>query len=136
MKTNIRTTFRHMHSFDELNEAIQRETRKLQEIHPPITSCRVTIDRPHHNGGNKERFRIRVVVSVPGRQLVSSSEARQGYFDLLAAVTSAFHSARDSVGSYLRRRNAARPALPTETSSALWEYPLDLNHSMNYSTFP
>jgi ribosome-associated translation inhibitor RaiA len=136
MKINVRTTFRHIRSFDELAELIERESRKLHEIHPLITNYKVTIDRPHHNHTNGKYFRVRVMVSVPGKQLISTSEAREGYFDILTAVTGAFNAVRNSVTSYVRRRNDARSASPNTRSSTLWEYPLDLNDSMNYATFP
>ena len=136
MKTNIRTTFRHIRSFDELTEAIARETRKLQEIHPLITNCKVTIDRPHHRDGTRERFRVRILVSVPGKQLISSREAREGYFDILTAVTETFNTMEDSINSYVRRRNDARAAAQKANITPRWEYPLDLNDSMNYATFP
>jgi Sigma 54 modulation protein / S30EA ribosomal protein. len=136
MKTNIRTTFRNIRSFDELTETIARETRKLQGIYSLITNCKVTIDRPHHNDGNRKRFRVRVMVSVPGKQLISTSEAREGYFDILTAVTETFNTVRDSVNSYMRRRKDVRSASPKANTSARWEHPLDLNDAMNYATFP
>jgi hypothetical protein len=136
MKTNIRTTFRHIRSFDELAEVIERESRELQEIHPIITNCKVTIDRPHHNQGNGNHFRVRVMLSVPGKQLISSSEAKEGNLDILNAVTEAFIAARDSVNSYIRRRNDVRSGSRDSKISRRWEYPLDRNDSMNYVIFP
>jgi ribosome-associated translation inhibitor RaiA len=136
MKTNIRTTFRHIRSFDELTEEIERNARKLQENHPLITNCKVTIDRPHHNDGSKKRFRVRVMVSVPGKRLISSGEAREGYFDILTAVTKTFSAVGDSVNSYIRQRNDARSALRKADISPRWEYPLDIDDSLNYATFP
>ncbi len=99
MVANMRTTFRHIRSFDELSELIEREARKLRETFQQITSCKVVIDRSHQHRGNGNHFRVQVVVSTFGKQLISSSEAEQGYPDILAAVSEAF----DIMGNSMRR---------------------------------
>lgn len=121
MVINVRTTLRNIRTFDELSDLIRREGKKLQEVCPQITSCKVVIDRSHQNRTNGPRFRVHVMISIPGKQLIASSESEEEYSDVLGAVSEAFSSAEDAVSSYLRRRNdirlAARnlkPSLPHE----------------------
>lgn len=122
MANNVRITFRHIRPFEELVGLIKREADKLQESHPSITNCKVVIDQPHQRRTHGKYFRVQVMVSVPGKQLISSSEATEGYYDILTAVSDAFNAAEDSVSSYLRRRNDGRYALRDARSSPLWKY--------------
>ena len=125
MVANIRTTFRHIRSFDELSELIARETRKLHETFHQITSCKVVIDRSHQHHGNGNRLRIQVVVSTPGKQLIASSEAEEGYPDILAAVREAFDIMGNSISSYVHRRDAIRQVPQDERLSIEEEHPFD-----------
>jgi ribosome-associated translation inhibitor RaiA len=103
MVANIRTTLRHIRSFDELSQLIEREARKLRETFQQITSCKVVIDRSHQHREDGDHFRVQVVVSTFGKQLIASSEAEEGYPDILAAVSEAF----DIMGNSIRRLSPA-----------------------------
>ena len=82
-----------------LEAHIREKAGKLEEFHPRITSCRVTVeklDRHSHQGG---QFRVRIDVRVPGKEIVAN---RDHHEDVYVALRDAFDSAKRQLEEQVR----------------------------------
>ena len=68
MQTPVQITFHNLPHSEALDTQIREHAAKLEEFHPRITSCRVTVEqqRLHHQQGH--HFSINVDVRVPGKK--------------------------------------------------------------------
>ncbi len=112
MQGNVRIAFRHTRPLKELVDVIEREADKLQENHHCITSWKAVIDCPHRRHRNGNRLRLKVFVSVPGMQLISSKETGIGqrYMDSRSIASDTFNAMEHAVSAYLHHRNKTRSA--------------------------
>lgn len=74
----------------ELEQEVRRYVSKLDRIHPRISSCRVAIDRPHNRRRTGDRYRVRVDMRIPGRELTITRRTGE---TPLSAVQAAFSAA-------------------------------------------
>ena len=97
-------TFRDMDSSEALADRIRSRIAELEQFHPRITSCRVVVEKGHrrHHKGNV--FGIRLVLRVPGREIVITRdpEADHAHEDAHVAVRDAFDAARRQLEDYVR----------------------------------
>jgi ribosomal subunit interface protein len=87
MQASLQITVRHMPSSEALEARIRDQAAKLEEFHPHLVSCRVTVeevDRHKHQG---RQFRVRIDAKVPGREIVAD---RDHHEDVYVALRDAF----------------------------------------------
>jgi ribosomal subunit interface protein len=89
----------------ERSEALEADIRshaaKLEQFHPRITSCRVTVEetRKHHQQGHQ--FTVRIDLRVPGGEIVVTRDHNE---DVYVAVRDAFDSAKRQVEEVIREK--------------------------------
>jgi len=66
MQTPLQITFRNFPRSDALEARVRDKAAKLEEFHPRIMSCRVTVEemRKHHHQGR--HFQVSLDLRVPG----------------------------------------------------------------------
>jgi ribosome-associated translation inhibitor RaiA len=91
MQVPLQITVRDFPQSEALEARIREKAAKLEDVHPNITSCRVTVEemRKHHQQGR--HFQVSVDVRVPGREIVVNHAHNE---DAHVAVRDAFDVAR------------------------------------------
>ena len=72
MQGNLQITFRDMPPSEALEARIREKVAKLEQFHPNITSCRVTVEEAHRHQQQGRHFGVRVEVRVPGHDAIVS----------------------------------------------------------------
>jgi len=88
-------TFRGVEKSDEIETHILKRAAKLDDIHPGIISCRVTVEREQEHQRSGSPYRVRVIVRIPpNKELIGQHEPGEGKIDdrLQTAVTEAFNA--------------------------------------------
>jgi ribosomal subunit interface protein len=101
--TPTQITYRHTAPSTALTALIHQQVTALEEFKDRIVECRVVIDEPnqHHRA---KRFRVEVILLVPGAELVASADPSvEVGQDAYAAVHEAFHSIRRQLVDHLQR---------------------------------
>ena len=88
-----------------LTESVQADIRtkaaKLDTYYDHIIGCKVVVEAPvhhHHKGGP---FKVRIELSVPGKDLVVNHKDDE---ELSVAIREAFHAIRRQIEDYVRQR--------------------------------
>ena len=81
-------TYRHMDHSPAMDARIAELARKLELIHPRITSCQVVVDQVDRHKTKGNQFEVHVLVHVPGRGEVVTT--RHPHEDPYLAVKAAF----------------------------------------------
>lgn len=84
-----------------LDQLIRERIAKLEEFHPRITGCHVAVERPHKHHSHGNQYKVRIVVNIPGRQIVINHDHNE---DIHAAVRDAFNAAGRRVEDQVRRQ--------------------------------
>jgi len=91
MQVPLQVTVLHMRRSDALEARIREQAAKLEEFHPQLISCRVTVeevDRHQHQG---RQFQVRIDARVPGREIVANRDHDEDVYvalrDAFAALT-------------------------------------------------
>jgi ribosomal subunit interface protein len=90
MKLPLQITIRDFPQSEALEARIREKAAKLEEFHPRITSCRVTVEeiRKHHQQGR--HFQVSLDVRVPGKEIVVNHAHDE---DVYVALRDAFDAA-------------------------------------------
>jgi len=101
MKLPLKITLRDIPQSVALETAIREKADKLDQFYPQIMACRVTIEiaGKHKQQGNE--FKVRVDLTVPGKELVID---RDHHEDVYVALRDAFDHARRQLEDYARRQ--------------------------------
>lgn len=112
MMMPVQMTFRHVPLKDETFSLIRQLSTQLGRTWRDITRCHVVVDREQRRRRRRGRYRVRVLMSVPGRQLVAGREHDHvgGEAELHATVVDAFDAAQRLLADDHDRRRAGRPA--------------------------
>lgn len=106
MKMPLQITFRGLQSSDTVEAVIREHADKLDRYSPDIMSCRVVVEarHKHHRDGNLHH--VRVDLTVPGREIVTSRERdlHHAHTDAYVAIRDAFDEARRQLEDYERLR--------------------------------
>ena len=70
LQVPLQITLRNMTHSDALEAQIRQKAGKLEEFHPRIISCRVTLEQVAKHQRQGRDFRVGVDVRLPGRQEV------------------------------------------------------------------
>ena len=99
MQIPLQITVRDFPQSEALEARIREKAAKLEEFHPRITSCRVTVEelRKHHHQGR--HFQVSLDVRVPGKEVVVN---RAHHEDVYVALRDAFDSAKQQLEEVVR----------------------------------
>jgi ribosomal subunit interface protein len=87
MQIPLQITVRHMAPSDALEARIREQAAKLEEFHPRLVSCRVTVEEIARHQQQGRQFRVSIEARVPGQELVSN---RDHHEDVYVALRDAF----------------------------------------------
>lgn len=97
MKVPLQVTFHGVPSSDRIDELVRDRVAKLERVCDHISSCRVTIEKPHRSRGAAEHWQVRVDLTVPpSHELVVRRESKEqtSRDGLHGVVVEAFDAAR------------------------------------------
>lgn len=102
METPIQITFHNVPHSDAVEAHIRDKAAKLEEFHPRITSCRVTVDeqRMHHHQGR--HFSVKIDVRVPGKKEIVAN--RHHDEDIYVALRDAFAAVQRQLEDTVREK--------------------------------
>lgn len=103
MKFPFEITFRGMSPSASVEAAIVRRLERLENVYDRIQFCHTWIEQPHHQETGSQ-FEVRLVVAIPGHDVV----ATQHHDDVYVAVANAFTSARRQLIAHTRIRRGAK----------------------------
>ena len=91
MQIPLQITVRHMPRSDALEARIRDQAAKLDEFHPHLMSCRVTVEEKGRHQKQGRQFQVRIDARVPGREIVANRDHDEDVYvalrDAFAAVT-------------------------------------------------
>ncbi len=91
MQVPLQITVRHMPASDALEARIRDQAAKLEEFHPQLISCRVTVEEKDKHQHQGRQFQVRIDAHVPGREIVANRDHHEDVYvalrDAFAAVT-------------------------------------------------
>ena len=106
MKLPLQIAFRNMDASAAVEAKVRERAAALERFAANLTSCRVAVEKQdlHKRQGN--RFRVRIDLKVPGRELVAGGkgDGDPAHEDVYVAIRDAFDAARRQLEDYARRR--------------------------------
>ena len=96
MQVPIELSFRDVDHDDIIEQKIRDHAEALERIHPRITSCRITVEKPQEHMQSGRPWRVRLDITVPhGNEIVVRKEPGKGnlHEPLSAVINSAFDAA-------------------------------------------
>lgn len=99
MRIPLQITMHGIDHSDALEADIRERAAKLDQFHPHLMSCRVTVEeaRKHHQQGRQ--FTVRIDARVPGQEIVVT---RDHHEDIQVALRDAFDSAKRQLEEAIR----------------------------------
>lgn len=96
MQVPLQITFRHMDSQEALAARIRERAEELDQVFERIISCRVVVECRHPRRKQGNLFRVRVDLTIPGREIVVGRDpaAHRAHEDAYVAVRDAFDAVR------------------------------------------
>ncbi|MHC4430178.1 MAG: HPF/RaiA family ribosome-associated protein [Planctomycetota bacterium] len=106
MQVPVQVTFRDMPVSDAVEATCWDEAAKLERCFDRIKSCRIVVAASNGRRPEGSLVEIRIVLAVPGRELVVDRRPppHQADEDVSVAVREAFDTARRLLEDYLKRR--------------------------------
>jgi ribosome-associated translation inhibitor RaiA len=104
----VEIDFRDMPPSPALERRIRGRAAKLAKFCDDILRCHVVVEAPHRHHHRGQLYHVKVMVSVPGGEIVinrSPAEDR-AHEDAYVAVRDAFDAARRKLEDHVRRRRA------------------------------
>ena len=105
----VEVTFRHMSPSESLEASVREHAAKLDRFHSHITSCRVMVEMLHQRHVKGSVYHVRIDITVPGAELVASSEPPPQHFheDIHIAIREAFDRMRRELQDQSQRSRGA-----------------------------
>ena len=100
MEKPLQITIRGMEHSDALDAHIREKALKLEEFHPRMIGCHVTVEAPHHHHQQGNQYDVRIDVHLPGKAEVVVN--RQHAEDVYVALRDAFDAAKRKLEDYIR----------------------------------
>jgi len=98
----LQLTMRDMANSQALEATIRKKTEKLKTYYDRITSCRVVIETVQKHKHQGKLFNIRIDVTVPGKELVSTRKSNQ---DIYIAIREGFNAMFRQLEEHSRKRH-------------------------------
>lgn len=106
MQTPVQVTFRDIPGSPAIEDHCLDEVVKLERYYDRITSCQVAIAAPHRQHQTGNLYEIRVLLRVPGEELVvnRTPAAHDRAEDVYVAIRETFRKVRRVLEDHVRRR--------------------------------
>jgi ribosomal subunit interface protein len=99
MQIPLQVTIRGLSRSDALELRIREKAAKLEEFHPRITSCRVTVEEVQKHQQQGREFQVAIDVRVPGKEIVVNRAHAE---DAYVAVRDAFDAVKRQLDELAR----------------------------------
>lgn len=101
----LQISFHQMETSEAIETKIRDRAQKLEKFYDHITNCRVTVEVPHKNQQKGKLYSIRIVISVPGSEIVSSRAGQDhSHEDINVSIRDAFDAVKRQLEDYSRTR--------------------------------
>jgi ribosomal subunit interface protein len=107
MQTPLQITVRDIKQSEALEARIRDKVARLEQFHPNMTSCRVTVESAHRHSAQGRHFQVKVDVRVPGKEIVASRDHDE---DVYVALREAFDAAKRQLDDEAEAQTRARRA--------------------------
>ena len=99
--------FRGMDSSEAVTAKIRERLDKLERFHDRILTCHVVVEAPHRHKHKCMIYVVRIVLSVPGGEIVVNREpgADHAHEDVYVAIRDAFDALRRQLEDYARKHS-------------------------------
>ncbi|MEJ2061064.1 MAG: HPF/RaiA family ribosome-associated protein [Gammaproteobacteria bacterium] len=99
-------TFRDLERSPAIEAKVLERIERLDRYYSKIMGCRVMIEARHRHQHKGKLYHVRVDVTVPGHQLISSREPpeRQSHEDVYVAIRDAFNAMDRQLEDFGRRQ--------------------------------
>jgi len=101
MEMPLQITLRNVPHSPALDARIRDKMAKLEEFHPRITSCHVTVEEPSKHQHQGRQFAVHIDVRVPGREIAVTREHHE---DVFVALRDAFDAAKRQLEDVVREK--------------------------------
>ena len=101
MTIPINVAFHGMDRSEALETHIREKVDALEQLHPNLTRCTVTIEKPHHHKHQGNTFNVRIDLHVPGDELVVNRDAHE---DPYVALRDAFEAAKRQIKRHAQKK--------------------------------
>jgi ribosome-associated translation inhibitor RaiA/cold shock CspA family protein len=104
MRLPLQITFRHVDASPGVEDRIREYAGELDRFFDQIMSCRVAVERQHRRHHQGNLFRVRLDITVPGREIVVGRDSKPGraHQDISVAIRDAFDGARRQIEDHAR----------------------------------
>jgi cold shock CspA family protein len=106
MQQPLQITFHGLEPSDAIEARIHAKTAQLERFYPYITSCRVTVDAPHHHQHRGRLYSVRLDIRVPDAEIIINRDhhADHAHEDVYVAIRDAYDAAVRRLQDYARHR--------------------------------
>lgn len=123
----VKVTFHNTRRSEAAEQLAMELAQRLGRFHQRITDCEVAVDVPHLNHNKGNHFHVRVLLHIPGHQLVAHTDkgGAGGHTDLMPALREAFDMAERKLRDHkprekqIRKFQRERPEDGLTTAAAL-----------------
>lgn len=105
MQIPVEITFRDIDRSEPVEARIREWAEKLERIYDRIVRCEVVVDDPHRHHHKGHQYYVRVRLTVPGTEIVSSHPGNddRAHEDVYVAVRDAFQATKRQLEAYVRK---------------------------------
>ena len=109
MLVPVQITFRDMHPSEAIEAGVRGRVEQLERVFDRMTSCHVTIEKPHRHQHQGRLFHVHIDVILPGGEVVVGRDASEHHanVDPHVAVRDAFDVLRRRLEDHVRRQRGA-----------------------------
>lgn len=109
MKLPLQITFHQMEPSAALEAQIREHAARLDRFHSGIMACRVLVEASHRRRRKGNLYRIRIDLTVPGKELVITRDPPEhhAHEDPYVTIRDAFDAARRQLEDFARVQRAA-----------------------------
>lgn len=101
MRLPLQITLRDMPHSDALEQDIRNRVEKLEQFHPHLMGCRVTVEMPGKHKHQGKDFNVRIDITAPGHEIVVNREHGE---DIYVVLRDAFDAARRQLEDYNQKQ--------------------------------
>lgn len=116
MQIPLDITFKDVAASDAVEARVRELVGKLERVYDRITRCEVVVELPHRRRRQGRQFHVRVRLTVPGGELVTSRDPGpdEAHEDVYVALRDAFLAVRRQLEDHARklRRDVKRRVEP------------------------
>ncbi len=116
----IEISVRDVKKNEAMEELIREKAAKLDQVYPGLISCRIAVERPQQHQRSGNPYRVRIDMSVPGKEFVVTRKSGQGemHDPLTKVLRVAFEAARRKLKEYSERQRGAVKSHPEQEELA------------------